>query len=134
MVRGSPGLEGLKRRELPSEGARARRGRFLASYYLDGTPAADYEATSLYAGLLPGLLFDGDPALAHRVFTEKILGAYNTSGPEGAYWGEDPDDYYSQNLAWFATAVMEGSMGNLYVGEEVIEWDRTFVQTSLSGR
>jgi endoglucanase len=111
-----------------------REGRLLASYYLDGTPAADYEATSLYAGLLPGLLFNGDPALAHRVFTEKILGAYNTTGSEGAYWGEDRDDYYNQNLAWFATAVMDGSMGNLYAGEKVIEWDRTSVQTSPTGR
>ncbi|MDQ3832838.1 MAG: glycosyl hydrolase family 8, partial [Actinomycetota bacterium] len=111
-----------------------REGKFFASYYLDGTPAADHEATSLYAGVLPGLLFGGDPALAHRVFAQKILGVYNTNGPEGAYWGEDPDDYYNQNLAWFATAVMEGSMGNLYAGEEVIEWDRTSIQTSPAGK
>jgi hypothetical protein len=29
---------------------------------------------------------------------------------------------------------MEGSMGNLYAGEEVIEWDRTSIQTSPAGK
>src|SRR5215217_6301164 len=89
MVRGPHAERALNRLSFPQKEL-GREGRFLASYNLDGTPAADYEATSLYAGLLPGLLFDRDPALAHRVFTEKILGAYNTSGPEGAYWGEAP--------------------------------------------
>jgi hypothetical protein len=27
--------------------------------------------------------------------------------PAGAYWG-DPDDYYNQNWAWFATALANG--------------------------
>jgi hypothetical protein len=29
---------------------------------------------------------------------------------------------------------MDGSMGNLYAGEKVIEWDRTSIQTSPIGR
>ena len=109
-------------------------GRLIASYGLGGEPTADYEATSAYAGVLPGLLVGGDPAVAHEVFAEKILGAYNTAGPEvrGAYWGEDPDDYYNQNMAWFATAVMDGSMSNLYAGEEVVEWQRTAIDPSLA--
>ena len=108
-------------------------GRLLASYGLDGGAAADYEATSAYAGILPGLLVGGDPAVAHRVFAEEIIGAYNAGGPEGAYyWGEDPDDYYNQNMAWFATAVMDGSMSNLYAGEEVVEWEKTTIDPSLA--
>ena len=110
-------------------------GRLFASYGLGGEPTANYEATSAYAGVLPGLLVGGDPAVAHEVFAEKILGAYNTAGPEvrGAYWGEDPDDYYNQNMAWFATAVMDGSMSNLYAGEEVVEWEKTTIDPSLAG-
>ncbi len=109
-------------------------GRLFASYGLDGEPTADYEATSAYAGILPGLLVGGDSALAHKVFAEKILGAYNAGGLEGrdAYWGEDPDDYYNQNMAWFATAIMDGSMSNLYTGEEVVEWKETAIDPSLA--
>ena len=109
-------------------------GRLLASYGLGGEPLADYEATSAYAGVLPGLLVGGDPAVGHRVFAEKILGTYNAGGAKGtgAYWGEDPDDYYNQNMAWFATAVMDGSMSNLYAGEEVVEWGGTDIDRSLA--
>jgi hypothetical protein len=72
--------------------------------------------------------------VAHEVFAEKILGAYNPGGPKGRgpYWGEDPDDYYTQNMAWFATAVMDGSMSNLYAGEEVVEWKKTAINPSLA--
>ncbi|MGI8540106.1 MAG: glycosyl hydrolase family 8 [Rubrobacteraceae bacterium] len=109
-------------------------GRLFASYGLGGEPTADYEATSAYAGVLPGLLVGGDPAVAHKVFAEKILGAYNPGDAQGrgAYWGEDPNDYYNQNMAWFATAVMDGSMSNLYAGEEVIEWTETAIDPSLA--
>ena len=119
----------LPREEIESE------GRLFASHALDGEPTVDYEATSVYAGVLPGLLVGGDPALAHRVFAEKVLGTYNNgSGEANAYWGEDPDDYYNQNMAWFATAVMDGSMGNLYADEEVIKWEATIIEPSLAGR
>jgi endoglucanase len=112
-------LEGLSlpRRELEQE------DRILASYKLDGSPVADHEAVSVYAGVVPGLLFGGDQATAHKVFAERILGEY-TDDPGGPYWGEDPDNYYDQNMAWFATAVMDGAMSNLWEGEEVIDWDR----------
>ncbi len=110
-------------------------GRLAASYSLDGKPNAGYEATSAYAGNLSSLLVGGDPALAHKVFAEKILGAYtNGPGKAGAYWGKNPQDYYNQNMAWFATAIMDGSMGNLYAGEKVIQWDRTSIDTSLANK
>jgi endoglucanase len=111
-------LEGLSlpRRELEQQ------DRLLASYNPDGSPAADHDAISVYAGVLPGLLFGGDQAMAHKVFTERILGEY-TDDPEGSYWGEDPDGYYDQNMAWFATAVMDGAMSNLWEGERVIDWE-----------
>ncbi len=121
-------MEGLNlpRRQIEDE------GRVAASYDLGGEPTVDYEATSAYAGVLPGLLVGGDPAVAHRVFAQKILGEYK-NGPEGAYWGEDPDNYYNQNMAWFATAVMDGSMGNLWAGERVIDWEgATAVSSKLA--
>lgn len=112
-------LEGLSfpRQELE------REGRLFAAYDSEGSPTVDYEAVATYAGVLPGLLFGGDQSsIAHQVFAEKLLGDY-TDGAEGAYWGEDPNDYYNQNMAWFATAVMDGSMSNLWAGKKVINWD-----------
>ena len=120
-------LEGLDlpRREIEDD------GQLFASYEPDGTAAADYEATSTYAGVLPGLLVGGDPAVAHEVFARELMGEYN-SGEDGAYWGDQPDNYYDQNMAWFATAVMDGSMSNLYAGEETIDWEQTEIDTSLA--
>lgn len=112
----------LPRRELD------REGRMLAAYEPDGAPAADYEALSTYAGVLPGLLVSGDPDLIHKTYADKILGAYKDGpGEADAYWGDDPNNYYDQNMAWFATAVMDGSMSNLYAGEEVIDWDQASI-------
>ncbi len=100
----------------------ASNGRLVAAYHLDGTPAADYEATSMYAGTLGGLLFADDQSLVHKTFAAKILGSFkNENGV--AYWG-DPNDYYSQNWAWFATALMDGSMSNLWAGQTSINWDQ----------
>jgi len=108
---------------LPQEELR-REGRILAAYEADGTPAAEHEATSMYAGVLPGLLLAEereDRNLAHQVFADEIMGSYTDDAGQ-AYWGDDPQDYYNQNMAWFATAIMDGSMSNLLIGEETIDW------------
>ena len=99
----------------------AQGGRLAAEYRLDGTPAADYEALSMYAGSLGGLLIGGDQEVMHRVFAEKILGRY-ADDPRGAYFGE-ADNYYDQNWAWFAAALMDGSLGNLWAGDSTIDWN-----------
>ncbi|HEX8966638.1 MAG TPA: glycosyl hydrolase family 8, partial [Chloroflexota bacterium] len=96
-------------------------GRLSAAYHLDGTPAVDYEATSMYAGTLGGLLFADDRSLVHRVFAARILRSFNDANG-ATYWG-DPHDYYSQNWGWFATALMDGSMSNLWAGQTSINWD-----------
>jgi hypothetical protein len=88
----------------------------------------------MYAGVLPGLLVgeDTDPELAHKIFVEKILTGYVNDDAETARWGEDPDNYYDQNMAWFATAVMEGAMSNLWEGERVIDWEEKIPGESSS--
>jgi endoglucanase len=96
-------------------------GRLAAAYNLDGTPAGDYEATSMYAGTLGGLLFADDKSLVHKTFATKILRAFNDQNGV-ASWG-NPNDYYDQNWGWFATALMDGSMSNLWAGQTSINWD-----------
>jgi endoglucanase len=99
----------------------ASNGRLVAAYHVDGTPSADYEATSMYAGSLGGLLFADDQSLVHKIFAAKILKSFKDKNGV-LYWG-DPDDYYSQNWGWFATALMDGSIANLWAGQISINWD-----------
>jgi endo-1,4-beta-D-glucanase Y len=97
-------------------------GLMQAAYRLDGVPAVEYEATSMYAATLGGVLVNGDRNTALRVFADKILRQY-TSDSTSTHWG-DPNDYYDQNWAWFATALMNGSMSNLWAGDTTINWDQ----------
>lgn len=99
----------------------AQSGRLGAAYNSDGSPAANNETTSMYATNLAGVLVSQDPSLAEQVFAQKVLGAYQNDA-SGTYWG-DINDYYGQNWAWFATALMDGGLSNLWAGQTVTNWD-----------
>lgn len=126
----SRALQVLKNLNFPRQEIK-KTGQLQASYNLNGSPAADYQSVSTYAGILPGLLVGKDPALAQEVFSKQLIKGYH-NGPKGAYWGGDPNNYYDQNMAWFATAVMDGSMSNLWAGNRVIHWNKTNIKTSLA--
>jgi endo-1,4-beta-D-glucanase Y len=93
----------------------AESGRLLAAYDLDGRPTADYEAGSMYAGAIPLLLLE-DRALAIRILTEKVI------GPALAPDSLDHSSYYAQNWAWFAIALVDGGMANLWAEETTASW------------
>lgn len=95
-----------------------------AAYHLDGEIYEGYEATSMYAGVVPGLLVGGHRDLALRVYADKVLNSYVDDGVAPPHWGGDPDDYFNQNIAWFACALFNGSMSNLWAGETTIQWDQ----------
>jgi endo-1,4-beta-D-glucanase Y len=97
-----------------------REGQLAAVYGVDGTPRAEHEAIAMYAGVVPALFFGGGERIAFQVFEQKLAAAYVDDG-EVAYWG-DPDNYYDQNWAWFATALIDGSMGNLWAGDTRLDW------------
>ncbi len=110
----------LPRREL----ARTAAGSGLwlgAAYRLDGTPATGDESLALYAGTLGGLLFS-DRDLAFRVYGEKILGAYRADAGS-AHWGDAADNPDDQTWGWYATALLDGALGNLWAGQPVIRFD-----------
>lgn len=67
--------------------------RIVAQYGLDGSPLADYEATSQY-GMLYAAFREIDPQIAAELFQFKLLPRYNAG-----IW-DDESAYYSQNLAW----------------------------------
>jgi endo-1,4-beta-D-glucanase Y len=103
-----------------------REGRLAAAYGLDGAPLADHESIAMYAGVTLALLFSGGDTIAFQVFEQKLAGAY-VEDSSGAYWG-DPDNYYDQNWAWFATALLDGAMGNLWEGDERLDWSRVVIE------
>jgi len=90
-------------------------GRLVAAYDLEGRPIADYESSTMYAGVIPLLLLE-NREVATRVLTEKVI------GPALANDGQDHSSYYAQNWAWFATAFMDGGMANLWAGETTASW------------
>jgi endoglucanase len=90
-------------------------GRLLAAYGIDGAPTVDYEAGSMYAGVIPLLLLE-DRALATRILTERVI------GPALDGNADDHGSYYAQNWAWFATAFVDGGLGNLWEGDSTASW------------
>jgi hypothetical protein len=103
-----------------------RHGRLFSAYYLNGIPVMDDtgdpdEAIWMYAVNLGNLLVAGDSNLAHRVYGRSIAGQY-TAGAEGAYWGQ-PSNPQDQTWGWFATALMDGGLANLWADDRVIDWE-----------
>lgn len=105
------GLDGVQQ-------AYVRDGRLAAAYKTDGTPAANYESLAMYAGALGSTMFSNDRTVPYQMYAEKLLSTYRET-PQGAYWG-DPNNYYDQNWAWFATGLVNGKLGNLWAGKESV--------------
>ncbi len=84
-----------------------KRGRLLAVYNYDGTPAVNYESPVLYAGVLAGALAGEDRDFA-REMAKKILSFYHEDG--GRSYFEAPDHYYANNWAWLGLALYAGQV------------------------
>ena len=93
------------------EQAYKRDGKLVAAYGVDGKPAATYESVAMYAGSLGRLMFSYDPTLPRQIYTQQLQAKLTTRAGE-AYWG-DPNNYYDQNIAWFATALLNNQFPNL---------------------
>lgn len=90
---------------------------FLTQYYqrhnslpslikLDGQVVNPQSNISLNAGYLAVFMALKDQAQSEKFFREQIRAQYHSS--EG-YWHQ-PDDYYGNNWAWFATALYNGNL------------------------
>ncbi len=101
----------LNELDLPAR-AYVADGKILSAYRTDGVPASGGESISMYAGAMGQLMFNLDRSLPEQVYREKIAAAYHET-QDGAYWGH-PDNYYDQNWAWFATALVNQRLGNLW--------------------
>lgn len=82
-----------------------------ASYQHNGTPRDLYESTAMYAGSL-GYFVVTDPILATDIYNKKIAAKFYENAA-ASYW-DVADNYYTQNWAWFGTALYSGQLKNIY--------------------
>jgi hypothetical protein len=118
---------GLPRKRMQPIGEQL--GGLSVAYGLDGSTLDNAESIAMYANVVPSLLVTDDINLdfAQRVFSERVLRGY-TEGNGQTYWGSDPDDLQAQATAWFACAMMDGSIANLWAGEQTIDWAQALDQ------
>jgi endo-1,4-beta-D-glucanase Y len=79
-----------------------RNRRIAVSYRHNGEVWDDYESAAAYAGNL-GYFLVMNPAQAGQIYRTKILDKFYEDD-RMSFW-EDADNYYTQNWAWFATAL-----------------------------
>lgn len=102
----------------------SKKDILFSGYNLDGSVYDDSESVTAYASAVPSLLLRGEGKLANKVYASEILGSFHAGGDTAgrAYWGGDPNDLDAQNAAWFTTAFMDGSLGNVWKGEKTVRW------------
>ena len=91
-----------------------RKGYPSAVYGHDGTIAEANPSLVGDAGAL-GALQSLDPTAASGLYTTQILGDANRAGDglSGFYW-ENPNDLYTQEWGWFATALYNDALPDLW--------------------
>ncbi len=82
------------------------------TYLHDGTVSQSYESVAPYAGNL-GYFMVEDKTAAKQIYETKILNKFYQTDSH-AYW-EVPDNYYTQNWAWFGTALYTNNLPDLSV-------------------
>lgn len=91
----------------------SNKGKISTAYTHDGKVWEAYESAAAYSGNL-GYFIISQPAAAKKMYAEKIAEKYYED-EEKSYW-EDPNNYYTQNWAWFGTALYTNHLKNLWSG------------------
>jgi hypothetical protein len=88
-----------------------RKGVVSAVYARDGSVLEEKPSMVGNAGAV-GALLKLDPDAAHTVYAAQVVGGINQAS-EGVYWG-DPNNLYTQEWGWFATALYADALPNLW--------------------
>lgn len=90
-------------------------GKIVVTYTHDGQTWEKHESVLSYAANLPVfIVLDKD--LADTIYKTKVLAKFYESFKDDgieSYW-EDPQNYYTQNWAWFGTGLYGGKFKNLW--------------------
>lgn len=79
-------------------------GKLLTAYTRTGQPKENYESALSYAGNF-GYFLITQPEKSHAYIDQYLTTKYLKQAGENAQYWEDPNNYYTQNIAWFATAL-----------------------------
>lgn len=88
-----------------------KNNEIKVAYQHDGTEWENYESVAAYSGNL-GYFIVLAPDKAKEIYYNKILNKYYLD-EKNAYW-EDEKNYYTNNWAWFATALYNNLLPNLW--------------------
>lgn len=88
-----------------------KQNKLVVGYTHDGKPWENYESAGAYAANLASLSVT-DPKAAKTIYQEKVLKKLYEDAKE-SYW-EDPKSYYTQNWAWFGSALYTNQLINLW--------------------
>lgn len=92
------------------------RQKLSVAYTHDGKPWEDYESAGAYGANLAYFVVN-NKAEAKEIYEQKILPKLYED-QEMSYW-EDPKSYYTQNWAWFGTALYNDDLPNLWKAEKI---------------
>jgi endo-1,4-beta-D-glucanase Y/4-amino-4-deoxy-L-arabinose transferase-like glycosyltransferase len=100
-------------------------GQALSAYNFDGTPASTQPSASTMVSAIPQILLIGQQATALKLYATNVLRGFDSSNG-GNFWGADQNNIYAQTTYWYTSAVMDGSLSNLWTGQSTIDWSQAF--------
>jgi len=89
----------------------SNKQKLLVGYTHDGKPWDQYESVVSYGANIGNFIVT-DPVIAQKIYQEKIFTKFYEDEQQ-SYW-EDPISYYTQNWAWFGTALFTKNLPNLW--------------------
>jgi len=100
-----------------------RNGKVMAGYSHDGTAVApsgwwskslNKEQFAMNGAYLAYFYFAGNKKAAKTIYNN-LQSTYHQEG----YWGDEPNNYYGQNWAWFGLALISGKAANFFKPGEI---------------
>jgi len=88
-----------------------QKGKILVGYTHDGKPWENYESAVAYGANIGNFVVT-DPETANVIYQKELLNKFYENS-KSAYW-EDPNNYYTQNWAWFGTALYSNNLPNFW--------------------
>jgi endo-1,4-beta-D-glucanase Y len=89
-------------------------GKIIVGYTHDGKSWEKYESVLGYALSLANFTVTS-PELADTIYKTKVLNKFYEDFDLNSHYWEDPKNYYTQNWAWFGTALYANKLPNLWV-------------------
>lgn len=84
---------------------------FARLYVMDGSPVVDYQDVAMVGMWLAAAVSAPDRQLQTRL--ENRLLELSPQVEAAGYWGDNPQAYYNNSLAWFGAALVSGTFRNL---------------------